>query len=58
MIAITQRYGGIEYAVIWSTSFRASELTLNSDDDDRDDNWSEDFERYMTETGWLMEEER
>ena len=55
---ITQRYGGIEYAVTYSTSFKKWELELNSDDDDRDDDWSEDFECYMTETGWLSEEER
>ncbi len=28
------------------------------DKDVPDDDWSEDFERYMTETGWLSEDER
>ena len=31
---------------------------IGIDNDNRDDDWPEDFERYMTETGWLSEEER
>ena len=27
-------------------------------EENRDDDWPEDFERYMIETGWLQEEER
>jgi len=58
---IVDKYEFAEYLarwVIWEIETAVLYDKSGYDDDDRDDDWSEDFERYMTETGWLVEDER
>lgn len=52
-----QRHDGEWVSAEWDFTWQW-EPYVEMDNDNRDDNWPEDFERYMTETGWLSEDER
>ena len=47
-----------EHDIPQATGFLWDRILKWMDNDDRDDDWPEDFATYMTETGWLSEEER